>query len=106
MNVRESKFETITRARQILDLPESATLAQIKKNYTRLIKKWHPDKNISDPGLAEIRTMEIIEAYKTIMDYCDHYQFSFTRREVEKYLSDRERWFKQFGSDPIWTGKQ
>jgi DnaJ-class molecular chaperone len=71
----------------------------------QLIKKWHPDKNISEPGLAESKTREIIQAYKIIMQYCDQYQFSFSRQEVDKYLSDRERWFKQFGCDPIWASK-
>jgi len=104
MDTTKSKFEIITQARIILDLPESATLDQIKKNYTQLIKKWHPDKNISEPEQATAKTREIIQAYKVIMQYCDQYQFSFSRQEVEKYLSDRERRFKQFGYDPIWAG--
>ena len=101
----KTRFEIITEAREILELPESATLEQIKKNYKQLIKKWHPDKNISDQGLAENKTKKIIEAYKIIIQYCDHYNYSFTRQEVEKYLTDRERWFKQFGHDPIWANK-
>lgn len=101
----KTKFEIISEAREILELPESATLAQIKKNYTQLIKKWHPDKNISSQRLAESKTKEIIQAYEIIMQYCDHYEFLFTRHEIEKYLSDRERWFKQFGCDPIWANK-
>jgi len=28
---------------------------------------------------------------------------SFEREEVKKYMTDQERWFRQFGSDPIWT---
>ncbi len=105
MDTAKSKFEIITRARTILDLPESATSEQIKKSYTQLIKKWHPDKNISDQELAETKTREIILAYKIIIKYCNHYKFSFSRQEVEKYLSDRERWFKQFGCDPIWANE-
>ena len=101
----KTRFEIITEAREILELPESATLEQIKKNYKQLIKKWHPDKNISDQGLAENKTKKIIEAYKIIIQYCDHYNYSFTRQEVEKYLTEQERWFKQFGCDPIWANK-
>ena len=101
----KTRFEIITEARKILELPESATLEQIKKNYKQLIKKWHPDKNLSNQGLAESKTKEIIQAYKIIIQYCDHYKFSFIREEVEKYLSDRERWFKQFGEDPIWANE-
>jgi len=101
----KTRFEIITNAREILELPESATLEQIKKNYKQLIKKWHPDKNISNQELAESKTKEIIQAYKIIIQYCDHYNYSFTRQEVEKYLTDRERWFRQFGCDPIWANK-
>ena len=103
MNAPKSKFEQITRARKILDLPETATLEQIKKNFNHLIKKWHPDKNTADPEHAETKTREIISAHKIIMQYCDQYQYSFSRQEVEKYLSDQERWHKQFGCDPIWA---
>ena len=105
MGGMKTRFEIITEARKILELPESATLEQIKKNYKQLIKKWHPDKNISHTGLAENKTKEIIQAYTIIIQYCDHYKFSFSRQEVEKYLTEQERWFKQFGCDPIWANK-
>ena len=41
------KYQIISEARTILELPESATMEQIKANYRGLIKKWHPD-NCSD----------------------------------------------------------
>lgn len=104
MDTSKSKFEIITQARIILNLPESATLDQIKKNYTQLIKKWHPDKNISEPEQATAKTREIIQANKVIRQYCDQYKFSFSRQEVDKYLSDHERWIKQFGNDAVWPG--
>ncbi|MBN2060090.1 MAG: DnaJ domain-containing protein [Deltaproteobacteria bacterium] len=39
-----SKFDEISKARKILELPEMATMAEIKSNYRRLLAKWHPDK--------------------------------------------------------------
>ena len=39
-----NKYEEITEARGILELPETATLASIKSNYRRLLSRWHPDK--------------------------------------------------------------
>jgi len=101
----KTRFEIINQARKTLELPESATLEQIRETYKQLMKKWHPDKNLSDSKQAEHRTKEIIHAYKIIMQYCNEYQYSFSRQEVEKYLSDRERWFRQFGCDPIWANK-
>jgi len=105
MDTKKSKFEIITQSRKSLGLTESATREQIRENYKQLIKKWHPDKNLSDQKQAESKTTEIIQAYKIIIQYCDDYKFSFTRQEVEKYLSAREKWFKQFGEDPIWANK-
>jgi DnaJ-class molecular chaperone len=104
----ESIFDQISEARKVLELPEFATLKQIRENYRRLIKEWHPDKNIIHTDIDELkaketRTHEIIRAYKTISAYCANYRYSFEKQEVEKYMSDRERWFRQFGSDPIWT---
>ncbi len=99
----KTRFETISEARKILELPEAATFDQVKNNFKRLIKKWHPDKNTSDPATAEHKTREIINAYNIILQYCHEYRYSFARQEVEKYLSDRERWFRQFGNDPIWA---
>ena len=52
----KTRFEIISDAREILELPESATLQQIKKNYKHLIKKWHPDKNLSNQRIAEDKT--------------------------------------------------
>jgi DnaJ-class molecular chaperone len=104
----KNNYDCITEARKILELPESATMKNIRENYRRLIKQWHPDKkivhtNIDQLRTREARTNEIIQAYKTISDYCSNYRYSFERGEVEKYMTARERWFRQFGSDPIWT---
>jgi len=104
MQTTKSKFEIITQARETLNLPESATSDQIKKNFTQLIKNWHPDKNFTNPEQAAAKTREIIHAYKVIRQYCSQYQFSFSRQEVDKYLSEQERWIKQFGADTVWPG--
>jgi hypothetical protein len=104
----ESIFETITEARKILELPETATTKQIRENYRRLVKEWHPDKGVIHGDVETLRarqdrTNAILKAYKTISAYCADYRFSFEKQEVEKYMSDLERWHRQFGSDPIWT---
>lgn len=99
----KTRFETITEARKTLELPESATSAQIKKNYRRLLKKWHPDRHPENREAAEDQTRAIVRAFETLREYCEAYSYSFTQEEVEKYISDRERWFRQFGADPIWA---
>jgi len=38
-----NKYQEITEARALLELPERATIEEIKSNYRRLMRKWHPD---------------------------------------------------------------
>jgi DnaJ-class molecular chaperone len=37
------KYEEITKARQVLELHEVATLKEIKNKYRELLKEWHTD---------------------------------------------------------------
>ena len=96
------KFETINKARSILQLPERATMAQIKEQYRYLIKQWHPDHCKDNPEICEEKARSITDAYRVILDYCNSYRYSFERDEVEKYLSEDEWWHQRFGSDPMW----
>ena len=50
---------------QILELPSSASMAEIKKNYLRLAKIYHPDVY---KGKDSGRFEKINEAYKTLSD--------------------------------------
>jgi DnaJ-class molecular chaperone len=98
----EHTYDKIVWARNIMDLAESATMQEIKDNYRKMIHRWHPDKCREDQKICREMTNKIIQAYKIIIDYCSRYKFSFTQKEVEKYLSADEWWFKKFGSDPVW----
>jgi len=102
MRTKADKYRVITEARRILELPESATMTQIKDNYRRLIKKWHPDSCSEKREVCEEMSRKITNAYRIILDYCSNYKYSFAKEEVDKYLSKEEWWFKQYGDDPIW----
>ncbi len=75
------KYKKITKARKILGLDEYATLKEIKDKYRELLKEWHPDLYKKNKAIRKEKTIEIINAYKTIMDYCEQYRFSFTSEE-------------------------
>lgn len=95
-------YEKITKARRLLELPEQATRKQIRANYRRLIRKWHPDRCQEDRNVCEERTRAIIEAYKIIASYCDNYKYSFSEEEAKNYLSQEEWWMERFGQGPLW----
>ena len=96
------KYQEITEAREVLNLPESATMQEIKANYRSLLAKWHPDKSGEDKELSNEMTRRVISAYQTIVAYCNQYRFSFAEEEVKKHLSPEEWWFERFGKDPLW----
>ena len=96
-------FEQITAARKILELPEQASLAEIKTNYRKLLRKYHPDRCSENKDHCTEMTTRLTLAYKTIITYCNQYRFSFSKEEVQKYLPSEEWWFDRFGSDPLWS---
>ena len=51
---------------EILNLPEGATKAQIKKSYRKLVKLYHPDVS-NDPNAHE-KYLEINQAYEALLD--------------------------------------
>src|SRR6202167_1785941 len=52
---------------KVLDVPRTATEAEIKKAYRRLAMKHHPDRNPGDKK-AEESFKEAKEAYETLTD--------------------------------------
>ncbi len=52
---------------EVLELPKKAPLADVKKAYKRLARKYHPDLNPNDKS-AEERFKEISEAYAVLGD--------------------------------------
>lgn len=95
-------FEKIARAREILELPESATLETIKSNYRRLLATWHPDRCRGHHDECAEMTRKIIEAYQAIMEYCATYQYSFSEDAVKQNQSPEDWWFERFENDPFW----
>src|SRR5688500_11656745 len=63
----------------VLGVSASANADEIKKQYRRLAKKWHPDANANDPKAAE-RFKEISEAYNVLGDAEKRAQYDQMRR--------------------------
>jgi hypothetical protein len=62
----------LRRSLSVLDLNANADIEEIRSAFHYLIKSYHPDKYIHLPPefreMAETKSREIIQAYKTLMD--------------------------------------
>jgi molecular chaperone DnaJ len=63
----------------VLGVSEKATADEIKRQYRRLAKQYHPDRNKGDPRAAE-RFKEIAEAYQVLGDAKKRAQYDEMRR--------------------------
>src|SRR5438270_32752 len=63
----------------VLGVSDKATQEEIKKQYRRLAKQYHPDANQNDPKAAD-RFKEISEAYNVIGDAEKRKQYDEMRR--------------------------
>ena len=97
-----NKYQKITEARNLLELPERATMKAIRSHYRSLLAKWHPDTCSENKEKCNEMTQKIIAAYNTIITYCDQYNYSFSKEEIRNYLPEDEWWFERFGNDAIW----
>ena len=96
------QWAEIKAAAELLNLGEKATLAEIKKAYRRLSRKYHPDvqKN-SGSDTKKIAMHELSDAYQTLIRYCAEYRFPLIPGEDEE-LEGQDWWFERFGQDHLW----
>ena len=93
-------FNEIEEARKLLGLDEAAAMKEIKKAYRKLSHRHHPDKT-GDDNTAENEAMKRLNwAYKTLMDYCNDYKYSFREEAVartypyDEYLRTfKDKWY-------------
>lgn len=91
-------------AADLLGISGEASLCDIQRRFSELIKEWHPDVSEHDPRLAHEMTIRLRSAYEILCIYCTHYPFSFLIEDLEKNLEQTpaEYWKERFGDDPIW----
>ncbi|MGD9022165.1 MAG: J domain-containing protein [Deltaproteobacteria bacterium] len=97
------KYQEVVEARKMLELPERASIDEIKANYRSLIRQWHPDTSKAAKEECTAMSAKIAAAYAVIMDYCSHYEFSFSEEEIRYHLSRENWWRERFGNDPVWA---
>ena len=98
------KRRKISEAARILELPDRASIEEIKKQYRKMVMKWHPDRKPGEgKGQSAKNYDEMIEkingAYEIIMEYIREYRYPLS----EEAIIDEETYLmKRFGEDPIW----
>ena len=97
-----SQHEELLAAKEILNLPERATMAEIKMQYRSLLRQWHPDHCHGQEEECAEMTRRILAAYQRVLAYCHQYQYSFSETEMRRYSSDEDWWMARFGTAPIW----
>ncbi len=102
--MNSKQWQAVMEARELLELPEKATLAEIKKAYRRMSKKYHPDTSTQQGLRQDVSMDDIIGAYQVLHDYCTEYSFPLAVADGEK-LEAEDWWLDRFGQDPLW-GKQ
>lgn len=67
-----------------LQVVETASIEVIRGAYRHLAQKWHPDKNLENPGRAERNTKIINEAFAVLSD-------PQRRREHDDWIAAQQR---------------
>ncbi len=87
------------KAKSLLGLREKSTLKEIKDKYKNLIKRWHPDKFKDNVEKATKMSAKINEAYKTILEYTNHYEYPFDEESIKTKCQSPSDWMKErFGN--------
>ena len=89
INLGLGNFEIIDEARKLLGLGEEAAFDEIKKAYYALSHQYHPDKYGGEPATAE-KMKKIIEAYRTLENYCQSCDELIGENKIQKYSLKRE----------------
>jgi DnaJ-class molecular chaperone len=88
----------------ILGLTRTATEAEIKKAYRRLVRLSHPDINPDDPG-AETRFVKITAAHDLLKDPATRARFDAGEIDAKGQEVPRRQYYRDFaGAEGPWQG--
>jgi len=91
-------FDALMKAKTLLGLHDKATLSEIKIRYRNLMKQWHPDKHPENTAEATRMSAMINDAYQTVLEYCDAYEYRFDEEFLKNStITPQEWWEKRFG---------
>jgi hypothetical protein len=95
------EWKKIVEAKNLLGLPDQATLAEIKKAYRRLCKEHHPDLAHHRPEGPGLEMHRLTEACRILLEYGKKYKIPLVPGE-DQPLEGEDWWMARFGDDPLW----
>ncbi len=101
----KKEWHKILAAKELFDLGDTATLAEIKLVFRSYSKRYHPDITGNTKNNRD-KMQKIHEAYQTILSYCENYSFPLVYDEQDLDMDDEEWWMSRFGQDPMWGKKK
>ena len=89
----------------ILGLTNAATLAEIKRAYRKLARRYHPDINPGD-GHAVVRFRQITEAYETLSDPARRQRYDLSGGRIVEEVTTSSYGFEGFDFSVSVSGAQ
>ena len=85
---------------EVLRVPSTASINEIKNAYKRLVKRYHPDVYEGNKLFAETKIKEINEAYETLSEKRKKAEYD-AELNYQKYEPTREDFVKTYSRDDI-----
>lgn len=85
-------YADFEKAADLLELCAKSTLNDLKRNYRRLSRQYHPDMPQADAQ----KFREIHTAYKMLKTYMESFRYSLDEEEFKKqipFFLDQKNWF-------------
>lgn len=97
-------WQAVEQAARLLELDERASLAEIKRAYHRLCKRYHPDCSRGKERVNQERMYRVTAAYELLMNYCKEYRFPLKDPDpdgTDPHDPD-DWWMERFGDNVFW----
>lgn len=86
-------------AQSVMGLPERFSIRQLKARYRKLMKNTHPDINREGEIDTHLKSVELIDSYRVLLEYCENYPVSIDGKGSE---TPEDFMGRRFGDDPMW----
>lgn len=85
---------------EVLRIPSTASINEIKNAYKKLVKRYHPDVYEGNKLFAETKIKEINEAYETLSEKRKKAEYD-AELNYQKYEPTKEEFVKTYSSEDI-----